>query len=256
MLQDGESSIPCPCGKCLPCLKRRVSGWSFRLLQQDKIADTALFVTLTYSTKHVPITPKGFMTLRKKDVQDFMKRLRKRHIGKPLKYYYAGEYGGKTMRPHYHMILFNALVADVEASWQLGQVHYGEVSGASVGYTLKYIVKPAKVPLHKNDDRLKEYANMSKGLGANYLTPQMVAWHKADVVNRTYVNLTDGMKATMPRYYKEKVYTKKEKAVIQEHRENLGEVNPVLVMAIQNRMDLLDKTKSQIAALAAKRKDL
>lgn len=34
----------------------------------------------------------------------------------------------------------------------------------------------------------------------------MIAWHKADCANRMYVNLPGGNKATMPRYYKDKIY--------------------------------------------------
>lgn len=255
MLKEGDELIPCPCGKCLPCLKRRVSAWSFRLMQEDKRSDSALFVTLTYDTNHVPITPRGFMTLRKSDVQKFMKRLRKRHTGKPLKYYYAGEYGGKTMRPHYHMILFNAEHKDVEASWQLGQVHYGTVSEASVGYTLKYIVKPGKIPLHKNDDRQPEYSNMSKRLGDNYLTPKIIKWHKNDLVSRTYVPLPGGQKAPMARYYKDKIYSKREKADIADYHQGKGAANPVLRQTDEYRLALLNEMKQKVKNLAACRKN-
>lgn len=34
----------------------------------------------------------------------------------------------------------------------------------------------------------------------------MIAWHKADVANRMYVNIPGGKKASMPRYYKDKIY--------------------------------------------------
>ena len=69
-----------PCGRCYPCTMRRVSGWSFRLVQEDKRAYSSSFLTLTYNTKHVPLSKKGFMTLRKQiynhflNVLDIMKR--------------------------------------------------------------------------------------------------------------------------------------------------------------------------------------
>lgn len=169
-----QDNIDVPCGKCPACKKRRVSAWSFRLMQQDKTAHSSHFVTLTYDTKYVPITPKGFMTCDKKDVQDFLKRLRKlvsKINNEPVKYYLCSEYGGKTNRPHYHMIIFN--VCDeflIEQAWQKGTVHYGKVSHASVGYTLKYMDKPKRIPMHANDDRQPEFGLMSKQLGANYLT--------------------------------------------------------------------------------------
>jgi len=128
-------------------------------------------------------------------------------ISKRIKYYAAGEYGGKTKRPHYHIILFNAQPELVEMSWQLGSVHYGKVSGASVGYTLKYMSKPRCIPMHRNDDRQPEFSLMSKGLGENYLDEKMISWHLKDANNRMYINLEEGKKAAMPRYYKDKIYS-------------------------------------------------
>lgn len=227
-----KDSIPVPCNKCPECIKRRTSGWSFRLMQEDKKSDSSMFITLTYDTNHVPITKNGFMDLRKRDIQLFFKRLRKstsrngkdirqgrcynkknifNNSEKPIKYYAVGEYGGKTMRPHYHIILFNAQVELIQPAWNLGHVHYGTVSGASVGYTLKYMMKPSKIPLHRNDDRQREFSLMSKGLGAKYLTPQMIKWHKADLDNRMYCNIEGGKKIAMPRYYKDKIYQEHER---------------------------------------------
>lgn len=204
-----ERTVPVPCGKCPECKSRRVSGWSFRLMQQDKQAETSLFVTFTYDTRHVPITQKGFMSLRKKDMQLFFKKLRKKNPYK-IKYYYCGEYGGKTNRPHYHAVIFNALYEHIESSWELGETHYGTVTGASVGYVLKYMTKEPRIPMHENDDRVKEYSNMSKGLGLSYLTPAMVAWHKANLNERVYINIEGGKKIPMPRYIKQKLYSEDE----------------------------------------------
>lgn len=164
VIKRDEVSISVPCGKCEQCTKRRISGWSFRLMQEDKISSSSYFITLTYDTAKVPITKNGYMGLSKRDVQLFFKRLRKVNSGK-LKYYLAGEYGGKTARPHYHIILFNCDVKTIQDSWDLGSIHYGEVTAASVGYTCKYIQKPRRIPLHRNDDRQPEFSLMSKKLG-------------------------------------------------------------------------------------------
>ena len=153
------------------------------------------------------------MNLDKRDVQLFMKRLRKLSTEK-IKYYLCGEYGGTSNRPHYHIILFNAEVKNIEAAWQRGNTHYGEVSGASIGYTLKYMSKVSRIPMHKNDDRQPEFSLMSKGLGQNYLTENMQGWHKADLLNRVHMVLPDGKKVAMPRYYKDKLYTENERARI------------------------------------------
>lgn len=223
---ENNFSFPVPCGKCPACYARRISGWSFRLMQEEKISSSAHFITLTYDTTHVPITRNGFMELKKRDVQLFIKRLRKAHDTRkmetkqrvvhslPIKYYAVGEYGGKTKRPHYHAILFNSEPELIEKAWQLGQIHYGKVSAASVGYTMKYMSKPAKIPMHKNDDRQPEFSLMSKGLGASYMTAQMLKWHKADLLERMYLNIEDGKKIAMPRYYKDKIYNHDERSLV------------------------------------------
>lgn len=210
--------IDLPCGKCYDCKMRRISGWSYRLMKEAEVSSSAFFVTLTYSPENTRITPKGYMTCTKRDVQLFMKRLRKMNAEK-LKYYAVAEYGGKTDRPHYHIILFNVDVETIETAWDLGHIHVGNISEASVGYTMKYISKGGKVPKHANDDRQPEFSLMSKGLGANYLTDQMVRYHKHEdfMLDRAFIGIKDGKKIALPRYYKDKLYTDFDKFRISEH---------------------------------------
>ena len=207
-LKESDGGHKVPCGKCLNCKSRRASTWSSRLMKHYEISETGHFITLTYDTKYVPITEKGFMSLDKKHVQTFLKRLRQWH-GKEaisIKYYAVGEYGGKTYRPHYHLIIFNAKIEYIEKSWsdcvnkkqgifrKLGEVHYGTLTDASVGYTLKYISKAKRIPQHKNDDRLSEFSLMSKGLGLNYLTEKVIQWHLEKPSERMYIPMKDGKK--------------------------------------------------------------
>lgn len=213
-----------PCGKCPNCLARRISGWSFRLQQHAKVQDIALFVTLTYNSDFVPISDRGFMTLRPNDLTLFMKRLRKYlPVGSSkVSYFAVGEYGGKTMRPHYHYLLFNAPHSVVERAWRvdnvsIGDIHYGEglgINAAEVGYCLKYMSKPGKVPLHCNDDRVPEFQRCSKGIGLNYLSDAVNKWHHDDLLNRFYLPYEDGKKLAIPRYYKDKLYTEVERKLI------------------------------------------
>lgn len=160
-----EEKTSVPCGKCPKCLSRRISGWSFRLMREFEAPHTESghFVTLTYDTAHVPITDNGFMSVQKRDCQLFFKRLRKAHPpNSNIRYYLAAEYGGKTKRPHYHAIMFNVNRELIQPAWALGSVHYGTLTVASVGYTLKYMCKPKRIPAHRNDDRVPEFSLMSK----------------------------------------------------------------------------------------------
>ncbi|AXH76449.1 MAG: replication initiator protein [Microviridae sp.] len=181
--------------------------------EQDRHSH-AHFITLTYDNRFVPISPNGFMTLDKSAFPLFMKRLRKR-LGvsaNPVRYYACGEYGSKTHRPHYHAIVFG--VPDPELfhqSWtddgvQIGTVHVGNVSGDSVAYCMKYIDKSNFKANHGRDDRVPEFALMSKGLGSNYLTPAVLSYHHADWSRMCLVK-EDGHKIAMPRYYRSRIYS-------------------------------------------------
>lgn len=184
--------------------------------QEAKVSSSSYFVTLTYDTLTVPISENGFMTLDKRDFQLFMKRLRKLSKNK-LRYYVAGEYGTERQRPHYHMILFN--LEDLEYlndAWQKGEIHVGRVAGPSIAYTVKYIDKESKIPMHPRDDRLKEFSLMSKGLGACYMTDAVKRYHKSRL-NINYVMDTDGNRIAMPRYYREKIFTEDERRQLRRH---------------------------------------
>lgn len=230
--KKGES-MDLPCGRCYDCKKTRISGWSFRLQKEYERSTEGIFLTLTINPEHMNISDKGLMTLRKQDVQAFMKKLRKLNQGRTLKYYACGEYGGKTKRPHYHIILYNADPETIEKAWTKGEFHIGTLTPASCGYTLKYISKPSRVPMWDGDDRLPEFSLMSKKLGDNYLTEKIKNWHDADIMERMYVPYKDGKRLPMPRYYKEKLYTK-------EQREHIGAY-------VASKLSTQDSSKQDIA---------
>lgn len=182
-------------------------------MQEAKRSHSAHFITLTYDTKHVPITKNGFMELRKRDIQLFFKRLRKRLPGVAIKYYCAAEYSPKPKdRPHYHVIIYNVELSEVQPAWALGHIHYGKLSEASVGYTLKYICKTRRIPAHRNDDRQPEFSLMSKGLGDNYINAKTTKWHLNG--ERMYCVIEDGKKISMPRYYKDKIFSEENRVLI------------------------------------------
>lgn len=206
---QGMSYNVVPCGKCPYCRLNRVRGWIMRIQKEFDRHWHGLFITLTY--KVTPKSPNGLSTLRKRDFQLFMKRLRK-ITGYPHKYYAVGEYGSKTRRPHYHAILFGATAEQVAEAWENyvdGDVitgesrHPGEITDASIAYCAKYIDKGSVIPMFHGDDRLKEFSLMSKGMGSNYLTPAMVRYHKAS--KKPFI-VKDGYMVPLPRYFKDQIY--------------------------------------------------
>lgn len=211
-----SEKVPVPCGKCPLCKQRRVNQWVFRLMEEEKRCTSSYFVTLTYDTKHVPITENSFMTLRKSDFQNFMKRLRKLCPGSNIKYYAAGEYGSKTNRPHYHAIIFNCPDSALfQQAWTLdssplGHVDVGTVTSDSVAYTLKYIDKSVWQRKHTRDDRVPEFSLMSKGLGVSYLSPAVVNYHRRNM-SILYLTKLSGHRVAMPRYYRNKIWSEQER---------------------------------------------
>ena len=75
--------VEIPCGRCLGCRLDHADMWATRITMEAKEWSKNCFVTLTYNNAldesgkpNLPINEKGDMTLKKKDLQDFMKRLR------------------------------------------------------------------------------------------------------------------------------------------------------------------------------------
>lgn len=222
-VKHGKSFILVPCGRCPPCKHRRVNEWVFRMKKEEERSSSSHFITLTYDTDHVPISPNGYMTLRKKDFQDFMKRLRKAvSVDYPearIKYYAVGEYGTQNKRPHYHAIIFN--VPDTQYfpdAWSLGGVmiggvHVGQVTSDSIAYTMKYIDKAGFEKRHSRDDREKEQPLMSKGLGDNYLTDEVRKYHLSDITGHMCLTTTGGGRISMPRYYRTRIYDEQQRSM-------------------------------------------
>lgn len=51
-------------------------------------------------------------------------------------------------------------------------------------------------------------------MGLPYLTDAIINWHKSDLSNRVYCNLPDGKKKSIPRYYKNFIYTSEERGLL------------------------------------------
>lgn len=209
-----KQDIVVPCGVCPFCAVNRRSDWAFRLSQEAKKHEQSLFLTLTYSNNHLTYDY-GQPQLVKSDLQNFFKRLRKK--GYKCRYFAVGEYGSKTYRPHYHIILFGSIPLEViEKSWArfnkkskkyyaIGHVHVGKVTLQSVMYCLGYLVNARQWKMKHH--RVAPFTLMSRrpGLGVNYLTKSMIDWHKSD--RKNYV-IDNGQKKHLPRYYKNKIFSK------------------------------------------------
>lgn len=223
------------CGKCNFCLQNRRNEWAFRLKWEFKRSQTASFFTFTYDNEHVPLMEhegKTYMTLNRshlkrlhkslKQAQDIYfqslpikdrKELRKKYR---IKYYSVGEYGSRHNRPHYHSIIFNLhpevfRKLAVGYIWKYGDIHRGDVTDASVQYTVKYVIE-SRQEYWAEDPRVKPFSMMSNGLGDNYLASRK-KWHIDGM--RGYCQ--DGeVKVRMPRYYKDRIFDAEQRKAIGE----------------------------------------
>lgn len=190
-----KDAIPFGCGQCLPCRINRRRLWTHRILLESRLHDFSSFVTLTYRDDELSITPQGYATLVPGDVKKWMKRIRKKYELK-LRFFLVGEYGEKTARPHYHVILFGypscqkperrdtlkykGKICECQSceiiakTWKKGFIWNDEVNENTIQYTAQYTVKKLT---NKNDkkviewlkDRHPEFARMSNrpGIGAD-----------------------------------------------------------------------------------------
>lgn len=158
------------CAYCPGCRSVRSATWAVRLSDEERYWDRCCFLTLTISDSclGLPDAPDP-ARLRRRDLQLFFKRLRK--AGFKVKYYAVGEYGEKSARAHYHIILFGADSRDrveIEAAWPFGIVDIGRVEPASIRYVTGYVMKAPLGRLRLHAERSGEappFSVMSRGLG-------------------------------------------------------------------------------------------
>lgn len=142
------------CGKCLECLMKASRVWSFRIIDECKLHTFNCFITLTYNEENLPKDK----SVNRREVQLFIKRLRKELEPLKIRYFCCGEYGSRRNRPHYHLIIFGWFPSDVrylkkdgcnilyrsptiEKVWTKGFSSVGEVTLDTAKYCAKYMQK-------------------------------------------------------------------------------------------------------------------
>lgn len=264
-----------PCGKCLGCRLEYAKKWSDRIIMESKCHDSNYFVTLTYDDSYVPVVENNGVfldTLCKKDVQDFMKRLRKYMEPEKIRFYLCGEYGSSSYRPHYHAIIFGLRLPDVTEKtgaksvngdpilesqiltkiWGKGFVELGSVTANSASYVARYVLKKARED-QTEDFKVRgqepEFSLMSRkpAIGRPYFDahPEMFA------LGASYVATDRGSVKIMPdRYFKNLTEGQTEKAknlakskIIRENKEKISQLQ---YSKILNNEEINKKSKINI----------
>lgn len=212
--KGSHSGVPMriACGRCIECRLQHAAGWATRCMHETKSHEVNTFVTLTYDDKNLPEDGSLFY----RDFQLFMKRLRKKSDFQ-FKFYMCGEYGERTLRPHYHALLFGMDFSDrrfykygsdgdrldtsqlLDDTWEKGLCSVGDVTLQSAGYVSGYVTQ--KVTGDKAADhymgRLPEFSHMSNGIGKAWIAKYGKQVYDLDRI------IVDGKKVKTPRYYDE-----------------------------------------------------
>lgn len=199
MIACHSDFVEVPCGQCLECRLQYTRSWANRCVIEARKSKHNYFVTLTYDDEHIP--PHG--SLDPEDTDRFIHSLRDyfRHRGfkGKISYFYCGEYGDSSLRPHYHLILFNCPLEDLTYEFQTmedgrlkkclrpsnnGDLQYSEIihrcwdykGNISVGYfsfdTAAYVaqyctkkINPKTAKMYEEMNIHPEFLRMSKGVG-------------------------------------------------------------------------------------------
>ena len=150
--------------------------WAIRCVHEAQLHDNNCFITLTFNDSSL-YKRDNPASLDVSEFQRFMKRLRKKYVGKNpydrhtqkeqfddwqfyngIRFFHCGEYGDLYGRPHYHAILFGHDFADrelftirnghrlyrsseLESLWPFGFSSVGDCTFESAAYVARYIMK-------------------------------------------------------------------------------------------------------------------
>lgn len=262
------SSFQLPCGRCIGCRIDKSRQWAMRCVHEAKMHPRNCFITLTYDDQHVPVD----YSVKLRDWQLFMKRLRERHSDTRIRFLASGEYGEKLNRPHYHALLFNFDFADkrlfnikreterhyrsqtLQELWPMGSHDVSDVTFKSAAYVSRYIIK--KCIGSRADDH---YTRVSPVDGNIYrVAPEFcvmsrrpglaTAWfdkYAGDAFPSDFL-IVDGRKVKPPRFYLDKL-SEDEQTPIKRARKRFANSQ-----RHNNTKDRL-KTREEVQLLRAKR---
>ena len=246
-ISKGARLLELPCGQCVECRLARSREWATRCMLETKDHKNNYFITLTYNNDNLPkgnginidtgeIFEVG--TLKPKDLQDFMKRLRitweRKYNITNIRYYACGEYGEQYARPHYHAIIFGLPIFDlkpdhrskkgnmnyrsdeIEKIWGKGRIAIGTVTWDSCAYTARYVMKKqtgkGKEEYKKIIGVEPEFVRMSRrpGIARNYYEQHKKNIYECDEI---WISTRKGVQKVKPSKYYDKLFD------IEEHEE-------------------------------------
>lgn len=283
------------CGVCQDCRLAYARDWAIRCSLEASRHEHNYFVTLTYDDNFLPTSLDGYFdldgeiyesTLVRRDIQLFIKSLReweRLHGNDHIKVFYCGEYGGRTGRPHFHLIVFGASeIPDLTFSFKRGDYSYyksvtyerfwsykgflrgfvdiTEASFDTIAYTARYCMKKIGGKIKKEfmewyeeldpglrpQLRTQPFIGMSlkPGIAAEYFAEHHDQILKEDVVK--YTKQYQLFNSKPPRYF-DKLFEREDPgafALVKAKRKQLGIAAAANAAKLTDE-DYLDRLKRQ-----------
>lgn len=252
------------CGNCIGCRLSNASNKADQIMLEAKQYKNNCVVHLTYDDEHLPKN-KGVNletgeiieseTLREKDVQDFLKKLkitytRGKYNGKEfekqigIRTAYCGEYGDQRGRPHYHMILFNFKPHDlmywektdtgyntyisetISKLWGKGIVKINELTREMAEYIARYVTKKWKgsdaKEKYEQAGKVPEFYHCSNrpGLGYMFFEQKKTTIYETDEI---FITSLKGTRSKKPPKYFDKLLEREDQRKLLEVKEKREE---------------------------------
>lgn len=163
LTNDNTHYVTIPCGKCIGCRMDYSRSWADRMTYHSLTTKDNYFITLTYDDEHIQYLDHSpiydLYALDMDDLSNFIKRLRNHFRDCQIDFYGAGEYGDNEFRPHFHLIVYNCPLDDleywklnnngdviytssiVEKLWSKGFCSVSKFNWSSAAYTASYVEK-------------------------------------------------------------------------------------------------------------------
>lgn len=133
------------------------------------------------------------------DCQKFLKRLRfhsKDKYNEEIRFYGVSEYGPRTYRPHWHLLLFfnsdklaSSIQQLVSESWAYGRTTCELSRGGSASYVASYVNSNVCLPsLYIQHKEIRARSLHSKGYGNNHVFPTQASIRELDKMSSILLN--------------------------------------------------------------------
>ena len=137
---------------------------------------------------NISSNPNYFPVLDYRDVQLFLKRLRKKINNEKIRYFYCGEMGPVHFRPHFHLLLWfeeeqtqQTIIQDVRSSWPFGRVDVSLSKGKSISYVASYVNSNSYLPELFRLRQTSPKSNHSWYLGDEVFTSETKITEESDI---------------------------------------------------------------------------